>query len=280
MINVTLQLHIHTSTVQDARWFCKFLPRVMTRMKKWSVNSASHDARIVEFAKEKMLGDIKEKANITLERLNKGGHSGTTTTGNTGRDFFSNKLVPVLEALVPENDVPANVLMLHRKLSVVLRVISSDAMVDIIAYENFIKEIGLLLAEHFSWAKLNFTLHASLHHSAELMKDNSNRGLGTLSEEALESNNKDLRRFMETLSRKFSGKLQLSDVITRALERSNPLIQDIILSFKKPLYCTLCHRDDHMRRSCTWKHVSPTDDKLTTHMISYLILLLYQIECL
>ena len=206
------------SYINGSKWFIKFLGRVITCVKKWSLKEKSPQEILVGHANTKILKEIKEGADITMEKLNSGGHSGTTTTGNTGRKFFSQKLVPVVEKLIGDEAVRQTVLTLHLKLSIVLRVISSNELINMDEYEKLVKEIGILLAEKFSWAKLNFTLHASLHHSAELMKDNDCRGLGSLSEEALESNNNDLRIFMESFSRKFSGEYQLRDVLLRALE--------------------------------------------------------------
>ena len=47
-----------------------------------------------------MLDTIKEKTGLRLEKLNKGGQTGTTT-GNAGREFFTSKIVPVVAELVP-----------------------------------------------------------------------------------------------------------------------------------------------------------------------------------
>ena len=257
------------SYINGTHWFCKFLPRVMTNVKKWSLKSTSRQAILVDYKKDVMLDKIKAVTGVTLEKLNKGGRSGTTTTGNSGRIFFSSKLVPVIQELIPESTVQEKILQLHKKMSILLRIISSDKTVDITAYKTLVSDIEQLLAVHFSWARLNFTLHATLQHSAELIQENDDRGLGTLSEEALESNNKDLRRFMETLSRKFSGELQLTDVIIRALERSNPLIQERIRSFKKPLLCTLCHSTDHTSRKCPQKEDSPANASIDAYDILF-----------
>ena len=54
------------------------------------------------------------------------------------------------------------------------------------------------------------------------MEENGLRGLGELSEEALEANNKDIRIFMEIYSRKISVYLQLEDTLGRCLEWSYP----------------------------------------------------------
>ena len=45
------------------------------------------------------------------------------------------------------------------------------------------------------------------------MEENGSRGLGELSEEALEANNKDMRVFMESYSRKTSAYQQSEDTL-------------------------------------------------------------------
>ena len=128
--------------------FCKFLPRVIANAKQWSLKSTSRTARLVECNKNKMLDTIKVKTGLTLEKLNKGGQTGTTTTGNSGREFFSSKIVPVIAELVPAEAVTQtqeNVLKLHQKLSVLLRIISSDVVVDMDAYKALVYDIEKLL---------------------------------------------------------------------------------------------------------------------------------------
>ena len=77
---------------------------------------------------------------------------------------------------------------------------------------------------NFPWAKLNHTLHGTIQHSTELMEMNEPHGLGAYSEEGLEANNKDVRNFLEHLSRKTNSNIQLEDVHHRILERSDPYI--------------------------------------------------------
>ena len=55
--------------------------------------------------------------------------------------------------------------------------------------------------------------------------------MGDLSEEALEANNKYLRRYLE-FRRKMSLNEQLKDVIARLLERSGPFVLDRKLNFR------------------------------------------------
>ena len=76
----------------------------------------------------------------------------------------------------------------------ILRVISSTEEVNCQKLKVLTNETNLLLAGKLPWVSLNFTLHGLLHHSVELIKMNNNLSIGTLSEEALESNNKFVRR--------------------------------------------------------------------------------------
>ena len=135
-----------------------------------------------------------------------------------GRSYFSSEIIPVIKELVPEVNVQKNVLELHKSLSVSLRIISSNKLVDIEAYKSLIKEIENLLINRFNCTKFNYTLHGAFQHSAQLIAENCNRDLGVLSEELLKAINKVLRRYMLNLSRKSYSELQLVDVITRAIE--------------------------------------------------------------
>ena len=69
--------------------------------------------------------------------------------------------------------------------------------------------------------------------SAELISLNDGYGLGALSEECLESNNKDIRNFLEFPgSRKTEPLLQLNDVMAGILERSDPRIFTIAQTYQ------------------------------------------------
>ena len=92
------------------------------------------------------------------------------------------------------------------------------------------------------------------------MEENGGRGLGDLSEEALEANNKDIRAFMESFSRKTSAYKQLEDTLGRSLERSDPQIHKEIQSFRPPCECSVCGQIGHTKRSCL-KSISSVSNK-------------------
>ena len=152
----------------------------MANVKVWAVKKLSTNDNHLKISKNRMITKIKTQTGVLLEQLNKGGMTGTTTTGNAGRRFFSAEMTPVLEELAPDES-RAVIIDIHTKMSVILRIISSNKVVDVTAFETIVKELTLSLTKNFSWARLNFTLHASIQHSAELMRKNGNRGLGSLS---------------------------------------------------------------------------------------------------
>ena len=186
---------------------------------------------------------------LKLEQCATGGEKGgTSTTGNQGRRFFSEEAVSTIESLLPEKH-KENVLLLHKYLSAVFRVISSRRKVDMNLFQELCINISLLIANEFSWAKLNHTLHGVLHHSAELMIWNVGYGLGAYSEEGLEANNKDIRNFLETHSRKCSPVEQMKDVTNRLLERSDPVQCEKMKNIFNNKHCTVCSDNDHTIRS-------------------------------
>ena len=105
------------------------------------------------------------------------------------------------------------------------------------------------LCDNFPWVKINHTLHGTLHHSVELISLNDGYGLGNLSEECLEANNKDIRNYLQFLSLKISPVDQLTDVMTRLLERSYPVITNLVTQCQPKKYCTECGATDHTIRS-------------------------------
>ena len=189
-----------------------------------------------------MLKNINRVANSVAK-------TGGSTTGQIGREFFSSAFLSTILELVPEPDRD-NVAKLHRNLSVIFRVISCTRDVDLVKFEELTRETSVHIADKFPWAQINYTLHAALHHSTELIGMNQERGLGEWSEEALEANNKFVRRFAETRSRKISPTAQLTDVLGLLIERSCPFtleLQQMVRPVKEP--CRECGSAKHTTKS-------------------------------
>lgn len=235
------------SYINGTNWFLKMLARCHFDIRTWieSKDPRGDPIRRATSAVSDVL------ANIGLpigQCASSGGKGGTSTTGALGRRVFSEEpLASIAELCVPK--YKDSFLLLHQQLSVILRVISSTCQVNIELFDHLCKEFSLNLIENFPWARLNHTLHGTVHHSTELMILNGGYGLGALSEEGLESNNKDIRNYLETHSRKTSPVNQLMDVMNRLLERSDPLIAHRVHSDHIMRRCKVCGSHEHTVRS-------------------------------
>ena len=96
---------------------------------------------------------------------------------------------------------------------------------------------------------MNHTLHGAIQHSAELIEMNGGESLGWYSEEGLEANNKDIRNYLEHLSRKTGTNQQIEDVMNRLLERSNPYLGSITSRYIQGKFCSICEATDHTART-------------------------------
>ena len=101
----------------------------------------------------------------------------------------------------------------------------------------------------FPWVWLWDTLHGSIQHSAELIEMNGGLSLGWYAEEGLEANNKDIRDYLQNLSRKCDNNSQIADNHHRQLERSDPYLIYITSVFIQVKVCKICGASDHTIRS-------------------------------
>ena len=188
---------------------------------------------------------LRNELGLILEQVSGANEKGgTSTTGEQGRRLFSEESINGVIKCIPEkfhNDVKE----LHFYLSVILSVVSRKCKVHVDMFTKFCEDASMLIANKFPWVNINFTLHGLLHHSAELIQCNSGWALGELSEEALESNNKLIRNYIETHSRKTSPTDQITDVMNRLLERSNPIIVHNKQLRNPKLKCLTCGSDEH-----------------------------------
>ena len=102
-----------------------------------------------------------------------GGKGGTSTTGPQGRRFFSDQenIINVISELCTDRH-RESLLLLHKQLSVIMRVVTSKRKVDMEKYSQIIYDFNMNVTQNFPWVVLCHTLHATIHHSEELMKDN------------------------------------------------------------------------------------------------------------
>ena len=63
-------------------------------------------------------------------------------------------------------------LLLHKQLSIILRVVSFTGQINVDLYEQLCQNFSINLINNFPFALLNDTLHATVHHSPELIRNN------------------------------------------------------------------------------------------------------------
>ena len=236
------------SYINGTTWFLKLLYRCHIDFRHW-IEKSGPLGEPLRHSKERVLGVILERTGLYLDVCNKaGGKGGTSTDGPQGRRFYSEELVPVLKELCHQRYVD-HLLLLHKQLSIILRIVSCTRKINIELFKILCYEMNLNLINNFPWARLNHTLHGTIHHSAELIVLNDGYGLGMLSEEGLEANNKDIRNYLQFLCRKCSPQEQLTDVMNRLLERSDPVIHNNIIQAHIPKHCKECGSTEHTIRS-------------------------------
>ena len=228
-------------------WFLKVIYRCHAKHHRW-IEMSDRRGDPIRRARDRVLDALRKETGLYLDKVDSTGKGGTSTNGNQGRRFFSEEIVVCLRNLVPEQHRD-NLLLLHQQVATVLSVVSSNRKIDTSKFKKLCEEASLNLCKNFPWVLINHTLHGTLQHSAELISVNDGYGLGNLSEECLEANNKDIRNYLQFLSRKTDPVKQLTDVMARLLERTDPQIIQTGLQSQRKKYCTECGGTDHTIKS-------------------------------
>ena len=243
-----LSICITHSYINITNWFLKVLARMNCSYECW-IEKQDFRGEHIRRATARVQDMLEDATGLRINRV--GGtlsKCGGSTDGNTGRRFFEYKTLKHVLSCVPEK-YAATVTALHQNLSCILRIISSTEYVNLDAYKQLTESTSLLLAEKLKWVNINYTLHGVLHHSHELIHRNRSQSLGSLSEEALESNNKYIRNYLEHFTRKNDPVNQLEDVIGRLLERSDPFININRLKYRPTKLCTICGSKKHSTKT-------------------------------
>ena len=74
--------------------------------------------------------------------------TGTATTGGQGRRFYSEEIVQTLSDIVPEK-YKENLLLLHKQLSIILRIVSFTGQIIVDIYEQLCQDFSLNLINNF-----------------------------------------------------------------------------------------------------------------------------------
>ena len=258
------------SYINGCTWFLKLLYRCYTDYRKWEEKSSAFGDPVRE-AKEEVRDAIKEATGLKLDYVNSaGGHTGTSTTGEQARRFFSDTSRPIIKELLSSRinmKYQEDMLKLHEQLSIVLRIISCTRKINVPLFEQHCEETCLNIAINFPWALINHTLHGALQHSAELIEMNGGESIGWYSEEGLEANNKDIRQYLGRLSRKTCNNKQIEDVHNRLLERSDPYLIYVTSNLMSKRICSICLKTDHTVRS----HYKYAEEDLNSFISTFFI---------
>lgn len=100
---------------------------------------------------------------------------------------------------------------------------SSGYEINTQAFAEYCRITATLFVDLYPWYNMPASLHRILIRGSEIIKATP-LPIGMFSEEALESRNKDFRKYRESFSRKFSREKTMRDVFCRLLILSDPFI--------------------------------------------------------
>ena len=245
------------SYINGSTWFMKMLYRCYADVHVYGES--------IRKSKDPIRESIRRETGLSLDYVNSaGGKGGTSTTGEQARRFFSEKSREVIQDLLSKQHNikhQTNMIKLHEQLSIVLREVPCTRQIDIATFKKHCEETMLNISQNFLWAKLNHTLHGTLQHSCELIEMNGGESLGWYSEEGLEANDKDIRKYLEKLSRKSCHSKQIEDVHHHLLERSVPYLIHMTSKYMAKKNCRECGSTEHTIRS-HYKYSTQSQDTL------------------
>lgn len=107
--------------------------------------------------------------------------------------------------------------------------LSSGFAIDADKFEFFCLDVAELFVKCYGWYNMPQSLHRILIHGHEVVR-RMTLPIGFLSEEALESRNKDFKKFRERFTRKAKREYTNVDIFRRLMCTSDPIIS----SYRKP----------------------------------------------
>lgn len=168
---------------------------------------------IKEETKKRIQNQFREKLGIQVDIVKQG--MGTTNNGNTSRRFFGNPTVTAEITQIDETFI--------KRLAVILEIISCNFDVDAKKFGMYAHETAQLAVSLYPWYHMPSTVHKILIHGREII-ESAALPIGSLSEEAQESRNKDYKYYRLHNTRKFSRLVTNEDVFHNILISSDPYI--------------------------------------------------------
>lgn len=191
------------------KWHCSEKPVRFTPVEK---------AREKE-AEEKLRIEVKEALAINI------GDATKMVEGNKFKAFSSDTARGKLALLIEDSDKREDFRFIHLGLCAITRVISSQHQkIDTDKYRKFSTELSLRIVTAFPWAVISPSLHRVLAHGWERIEMHKGLGLGGISEEGLEAQNKHIRYLREHGARKTSTEENFHDVWVHLWKKSSPTL--------------------------------------------------------
>ena len=181
--------------------------------KKWQARGEENQ-QILREEKLRVQTEFKNIMGLVVDRPKEGG-SGTSNDGNTARRAFQNA------------DLTAKILKLNKELVekfyIILIMLSSGYDIDSLRFKDFCMETAQIFVQNYPWFYMPSSVHKILLHGY-LVIEHMTLPIGMMSEEALESRNKDFKKYREHFTRKCSRQKTNEDLINRLLVSSDPII--------------------------------------------------------
>ncbi|XP_046392286.1 uncharacterized protein LOC124160477 [Ischnura elegans] len=143
---------------------------------------------------------------------------GTSNDGNTARRFFADAKLSAEITGIDKN--------LINRFAVILKTLASGLEINDALFKEYCYSTADLYVKLYAWYHMPPVVHKLLIHGSAIAKEAA-LPIGHLSEEAMEARNKDIRRFGEHHSRKFSRIATNEDLFKRLLLTSDPMISSI-----------------------------------------------------
>lgn len=181
-------------------------------LKTWRVAGDEKKKKLSE-NKLRIQREFKNQMGLNIDKVKHG--YGTTNDGNTARAFFSNVDVASNITGVDSN--------LINKFSLILKTLSSGMRINNNNFEKLLKETTTLYLNLYPWYYMPVTVHKILIHGMEFLK-HSTLPIGVLSEEALESMHKIIRKARLEHTRKCGREKCNKDLMLHLILQSEPSI--------------------------------------------------------
>lgn len=116
--------------------------------------------------------------------------------------------------------------MLIKRLAIILKTMPCGYAVDVEAFRKYSYETAKVYLDQYSWYYRPSSIHKILLHGADIIKA-AVLPIGMLSEEAMESRNKDFRNYRKFHTRKMSCEKTMRDLLNTLMYSSDPVISSI-----------------------------------------------------